>query len=260
MNKDPLGGELRLHLCDRVNNDKSLSLPDKYLDIEAKFGRLIIFQSDIEHEVLPTYNVRLAITVWASGYIDRVKLNRNNYLTCENRESNVTFPLASYDNKPDSDLIKNSTIFISIAAYRDEECKHTVNSLLQAAVNPYRLYLGIVWQYNEGDDGDCIDANECRKYFKSPTEFNSHIRILKMNYLQAKGPCFARHIATSLWQGEQYFLQIDSHMRFRANWDSFLIHELELARNHKNCIYNKPILTTYPLSYELPNKISKDIR
>jgi len=32
------------------------------------------------------------------------------------------------------------------------------------------------------------------------------------------GPCWARHLAQSLHNGEDYVLQIDSHMRFRPNW------------------------------------------
>ena len=62
----------------------------------------------------------------------------------------------------------------------------------------------------------------------------------------------------SLWQGEQYFLQIDSHMRFRDNWDSYLIYVLESIRS--NHIGSKPVLTSYPLGYTLPNNVPDDVR
>jgi len=78
-----------------------------------------------------------------------------------------------------------------------------------------------------------------------------------MNYQQASGPCTARRIAQSLWQGERYFLQIDSHMRLRNNWDAYLIQLLEDTRTAE---IPKPVLTTYPLGYTLPNKVPNDIR
>ena len=34
-----------------------------------------------------------------------------------------------------------------------------------------------------------------------------------MPWREAEGPCSARHLAQQLYRGEQYVLQIDSHMR-----------------------------------------------
>lgn len=75
-----------------------------------------------------------------------------------------------------------------------------------------------------------------------------------MSHKEAAGPCWARHLAQALWQGETFVLQIDSHMRFRPGWDAFLIEML--AR----CPSEQPILTTYPTGYELPDLCSKDCR
>eukprot|EP00743_Colponemidia_sp_Colp-15_P002204 GILK01002390.1.p1 GENE.GILK01002390.1~~GILK01002390.1.p1 ORF type:complete len:261 (+),score=43.21 GILK01002390.1:483-1265(+) len=43
-------------------------------------------------------------------------------------------------------------------------------------------------------------------------------------------------------------------MRFRENWDDMLIQDLKL------CNSPKPILTSYPVGYELPNKIPSETR
>jgi [Skp1-protein]-hydroxyproline N-acetylglucosaminyltransferase len=79
-----------------------------------------------------------------------------------------------------------------------------------------------------------------------------------MDFRLSTGPCWARHLCESLWQGENYILQIDSHMRFRCNWDSYLISA------HNVCKYElgsqKPIITTYPIGYTLPNNVPNDIR
>jgi hypothetical protein len=75
-----------------------------------------------------------------------------------------------------------------------------------------------------------------------------------VDYRQATGPCWARYRAQQLWKGEDYVLSIDSHTRFIKNWDTKLIQLLS------KCESPNPILTTYPLGYELPNEISKEGR
>jgi hypothetical protein len=66
-----------------------------------------------------------------------------------------------------------------------------------------------------------------------------HIRVLDVDWLDSRGPCWARSEIMSLYQGEDYFLQIDSHHRFVQDWDSKLIDYIALAPSEK------PILTTY---------------
>uniref|UniRef100_A0A7S2K9K4 Uncharacterized protein n=1 Tax=Leptocylindrus danicus TaxID=163516 RepID=A0A7S2K9K4_9STRA len=58
-----------------------------------------------------------------------------------------------------------------------------------------------------------------------------------------------------LVQNEGYILQIDSHMRFRQNWDAFLLQQLQMCPNP-----DKSVLTTYPIGYTLPNDVPNDIR
>ena len=58
-------------------------------------------------------------------------------------------------------------------------------------------------------------------------------------------------------RGEDYVLQIDSHMRFRQNWDSYLIQHLHQCPITAN---RKAMLTTYPVGYQLPNNIPNETR
>jgi hypothetical protein len=61
-----------------------------------------------------------------------------------------------------------------------------------------------------------------------------------------------------LHRGEDYVLQIDSHMRFRANWDVYLIEQLlQCPGGSSN---NKNVLTAYPVEYRLPNVIPNETR
>lgn len=53
--------------------------------------------------------------------------------------------------------------------------------------------------------------------------WRKHIREVRLDWHEATGPCRARHLAQCLWSGEEFYLQIDSHMRFAACWDRDLI-------------------------------------
>ena len=129
---------------------------------------------------------------------------------------------------------KNNNIFVSIASYRDPELIPTIDNLFQKAHNIDRVFLGICLQ----DDQDHLDNF---KYKNHP-----QIRIINIDYKEARGCCYARSlIQKKLYQGEKYFLQIDSHMRFRKNWDKILIEQL------KQCPEPKSIISTYPNNYNI---------
>ena len=43
----------------------------------------------------------------------------------------------------------------------------------------------------------------------------------------SRGGPWARNRAQSLWRGEPYTLQVDSHMKFEPEWDAKLVDMLE---------------------------------
>lgn len=128
---------------------------------------------------------------------------------------------------------RKDTIFVSVASYRDDECKDTLHSIFTQAKHPENIVVGICEQ-NKTKDENCIG--------RVPTKYKDQIRIKEMSYKDAKGPTFARYWCSTLWQGEEYFLQIDSHTTFLKDWDASLISMF------KQCLESseKPILTVYP--------------
>jgi hypothetical protein len=78
---------------------------------------------------------------------------------------------------------------------------------------------------------------------------HDRVGIMHVPAEAARGPCWARHMGYRLWNGEDYVLQIDSHMRFAEHWDRLLLDQLAL------CPSSKPMLTTYPCGYEPPDRI-----
>eukprot|EP00930_Biecheleria_cincta_P084016 TRINITY_DN73514_c0_g1_i1.p1 TRINITY_DN73514_c0_g1~~TRINITY_DN73514_c0_g1_i1.p1 ORF type:complete len:847 (+),score=143.12 TRINITY_DN73514_c0_g1_i1:74-2614(+) len=131
------------------------------------------------------------------------------------------------------------TIFVSIPSYRDPECQYTVLDLFRKSCHPERIFVGICWQVDRTEDKSC--------FLLDLTEFDQQVRIVDRHYSEARGPCFARAlIEKELFRGEDYVLQLDSHYRMIQHWDE------ELIRQLRCCSSDKPILTTYPSSYTLP--------
>ena len=108
------------------------------------------------------------------------------------------------------DAMKEETIFIQIASYRDPELPITLQSCIENANNPENLRFGICRQFREGDGFD-----EIPEYENDP-----RFRVVNVDWKKAKGVCWARNIVQNEYDGEAYTLQIDSHHRFAPGWDT----------------------------------------
>jgi hypothetical protein len=124
-----------------------------------------------------------------------------------------------------------STIFISLASFIDTDLRNTILSCINQAKHPENITFGVVLQYNnEADTNEtCIDD--------LITKYN--IRIKKFWFKESQGGCWARNQVSSLYQNEDYVLQLDAHIRMVKNWDVLLIKEyLKLKQNH-----TKPLIS-----------------
>ncbi|GAB5357688.1 hypothetical protein AAMO2058_000395900 [Amorphochlora amoebiformis] len=129
-------------------------------------------------------------------------------------------------------------IFVSIPSYRDPECLPTILDMYDKAAFPSRVFAGVCWQLHaDQDKGPCFSSAHI------PSSIAPNIRTVVMDHTSARGPCYARAKTQELWRGEEFYLQIDSHMRFEKAWDKSLIEILSA------CPSAKPILTTYPGDY-----------
>lgn len=136
-----------------------------------------------------------------------------------------------------------ATIFVSLISYRDSEAQWTIEDLFSQARFPERIFIGYCGQYDLVHDAHC---------FVKPCSRPAQVRSMMLDYRQARGPCFARALAQALWEDEDYFLQIDSHMRFVKDWDEKLIAMLA------QCNSEKPVLTMYPPEYKLGSPVPKN--
>jgi len=126
------------------------------------------------------------------------------------------------------------TIFISVASYRDTECSNTINSIFTQAKYPNRIFVGICQQNNSADP-DCFDP-----------KYKDNVRIVRFTDKEAKGPTYARYLCSKLYNGEDYYMQIDSHTRFVKDYDNILINMFPPNQ--------KVVITTYPNDWITENK------
>ena len=131
-------------------------------------------------------------------------------------------------------------IFVQIASYRDPQLVPTIKNMLENAKRPKNLVLSIARQFNEEDGFDDLSEFENDKRFK----------ILNIPYTESKGVCWARHLTQQQYGGEEYTLQIDSHMRFEKDWDDTLI---KMIKQLQKKGHKKPLLTGYVSSFDPEN-------
>ena len=126
-------------------------------------------------------------------------------------------------------------IFVSIASYRDPLLLQTIREAIRNADAPKNLIFGIVEQ----------ELEDRRLTLSKVTSQN--IRYIGVDPKDSRGACWARSMAMSMYQGEDWFFQIDSHMLFEASWDTHYI------RNIAHCYQrsSKPMLTGYPSSFTM---------
>lgn len=125
-------------------------------------------------------------------------------------------------------------IFISVASYCDELLFFTIKDCLAKAAIPENLVFGVVDQ-NEASQKDAIEG----------LGLGARVRYVFINKLDTFGVSWARNVAFSLWDDEDYLLQIDSHTLFEEGWDTHLLKQYQELKKKSA----KPIISTYPYAF-----------
>lgn len=127
-------------------------------------------------------------------------------------------------------------IFISIASYLDPMLFFTLRDAVAKAKYPMCLSFGVVDQHRF-DQREKIEA----------LPFASQVRYVHVRLEDTLGVSWARSIAFSLYDGEDFLLQIDSHTLFEQGWDETLMNQYWALKGKSA----KHILTTYPRPFEM---------
>lgn len=142
------------------------------------------------------------------------------------------------------------SIFISIASYCDPTLFFTLRQAVKNAHWPDQLHFGVI-------DQSPVDTKHPKKHDVFPARLSCTV----IDPIQARGVCWARSLAMTLYDGEDWYFQIDSHMDFEPNWDERLISQaLGLLKQQP-----KFVISSYPTAFTLSGEnavhqtISEDV-
>ncbi|MCV2354902.1 glycosyltransferase [Paucibacter sp. B2R-40] len=127
------------------------------------------------------------------------------------------------------------SIFISIASFCDPLLEFTIRSALSQASRPERVFIGVV------------DQQMPTLRLQIPEHYAQQLRMVHLHPLEARGPCWARAIAMSLYQGERWFLQVDSHTWFEPGWDERLVRWGHVCQ----ALNPRCLITAYPNPFQM---------
>jgi len=124
------------------------------------------------------------------------------------------------------------TIFISIAACKEEFLSQTIKSAISNAKNPELLYFGI-----------CNMVIDSEDFLSDPIFDLPNVNLLEMKCKEPLGTGFGRMSASLMFDREhKYLFQIDAHTIFENNWDA----TVKEYYNELLKICDKPIITYSP--------------
>jgi hypothetical protein len=124
-------------------------------------------------------------------------------------------------------------IFVSIASYCDPVLPFTLQRAVATAADPGRLHFGVVEQSPAGTPR------------VAPPGAGSRLSQVHIALPDARGPCWARALAMSLYDGEDWFLQLDSHMDFDPGWDQRLVTQAQALGGPARGL----VISTYPEAF-----------
>jgi len=125
-------------------------------------------------------------------------------------------------------------IFVSIASYCDPVLGFTLARARAAASRPQDLHFGVVDQGPE----------------PLPASTTALLPPARLSYqridpVYARGPCWARALAMALYDGEDWYLQLDSHMDFEPGWDERLVAQARALAPGRRGV----VVTAYPHAF-----------
>ena len=114
-------------------------------------------------------------------------------------------------------------VLACIASYEDPDTVRTIATMLEAPGATIRVALCL-----QSDDQEL--AKECGRF--------EQVDMIHVPRDAGRGACWPRALCQSMYEGEQWFFQCDSHMIFEPNWAADLIQQSSL-------VPEKSVLSSY---------------
>ncbi len=133
------------------------------------------------------------------------------------------------------------SIFLAIPSYCDPVLAFTLASAYEKAKFPEQLHFGV------------IDQSPMDAAYPVPAHIPAaQVSYIKIDDKQARGCCWARYLAMSLYREEDWFFQLDSHMMFAQDWDDILVRKMQACLHFSD----QAVITGYPASFSFVNGVA----
>jgi hypothetical protein len=130
-------------------------------------------------------------------------------------------------------------IFVNIACYKDTDLVNTINDAIVKAKFPNRIYFGV---------------SEQAEFPNKILPKLGNVRYIYCHFLESKGTGWHRNeIYKELYNGEEFCLTVDSHCRFKKDWDETYINTL-LERGENTILTGFPPHFDFHESYDYYTK------
>lgn len=130
------------------------------------------------------------------------------------------------------------SLFISIASYCDPILPFTIRRACEQARWPDRLRFGVIDQSPAAMQLARVDGVP-----------SAQIDCIHIEARESRGVCWARALAMTLYDGQDWFLQIDSHTEFAPGWDAVLIEQAERIGRQ----LQRFVISSYPHAFVFEN-------
>jgi len=132
-------------------------------------------------------------------------------------------------------------IFVSVPSVQDTEYYKTLKDIFENSDNPQNIFVGSAHSIPFKNSRIIQETkNLTNKYSKN-------VRLKFLNKYRAEGVGFGRLESMSMYDGEDYVLQIDSHTLLTKSWDSKLLQSYEEAKSFSKS--KKTIMSCYLPGY-----------
>ena len=137
-------------------------------------------------------------------------------------------------------MLKENKIFIGIASYKDPLLYNTIKSCIENAKFTDDLVIAIV------DQNSSSNKNTLTELVKGLNP-NVVLRYLYIEETASLGVSWARSLLYTLFDHEEFILQIDAHTVFQKDWDETLINIYDSII--KDRFDKRVILSSYPPNF-----------
>ena len=113
--------------------------------------------------------------------------------------------------------IKNHILEMKKNGIRQNKIASTIGVIFSKQFSLLKSFINDVIDDNDFEDKYTFQIDEfdnLKEYFT-----DSRFIIIDIPYDKSKGACWARNLIQQYYSGQDYTLQIDSHMRFVERWD-----------------------------------------